>query len=543
MSMKSMGLISSPIIDTRFDFRPELIPAPRWAKALLFAFAGAVHLIANVVYLAAYGPFSSPGGDLWFFAGVARGTERLFPTDPLQVLLPILGFLSAPTICVLLVLLSNALHLFTLWLMLGALVEFFNDEWAAIWSCAFFTLTLASGFLFSTSAFVHQQESLPVAVGLLWSGHLFMMAPTGLERLRWAGVTVALVLLGAILGPECLVVCTLAIPCAVVWHFRRFMDPFIRHAMGTVLLVLYFTTIALSGAYLADAIGYGAQVFRGINLEALREVGLGDLVGMGWKEILLLYGPVYVVLAGLAAWTWSNGRLPELALVFTGVIFATVSSRFFFIAEIGFAALVCWVLARPLRYEPISKHTVGAVMLALMAGYAAFKGVPCAYPGVFVEVVEQIGKDPQPDKLVLCTPTYGPMVRAISAAQPTSDFCRVDPRWVRIATMAAPEAVGVLASKKVTHVFLTSSDFNLGTKLDAHGVVEAAFVSTGGFAPLVNDMPHAQVSASLVHRALLGKEPVPGLTPLKEATHLPTEQRAVLYRVEPAAPEAPPSAP
>lgn len=507
-----------------------------WAKGLLFVFAGAVHLVANLLYASAYGSLSSPGADIWFFVGLARGDHHVFSTDPLQIFLPILGFLGPSSLYVLLVLLSNAFHLFTLWLLFGALTDFFNDEWAALWSCAFFTLTLTSGFTFCTGSFVHQQEALPVLVGLLWAGNLFMMAPTWQEKLRHAGVIVALLLLGAIIGPEVLVICTLAIPCAMVWYFRRFMDPFIRHAMGTLLLALYFATIFVAGPFMVKVISFGGQFFQGISSQANQDLRLGGLAPMEWMEILDVYGPVYLLFVALAVWTWSNGRFPELALIFTGVIFSTVAARFFFIAELGFAALVCWVLARPLRYQIIPKSVVGAGLLVVMAAFACWKGVPCAYPGSFVRVLEQIEKDPRGNPRVLCTPTYGSIVRAVSGANPTSDFRVLDPQWVRIATMAADEAVPLLAEKGITHLFLTSRDFNLGTRLDFHGTSETAFISSGGFAPLVNEMSREQITASLVYRALLGKDAVPGLTPIGEANHPATEQRAVLFRVEPLAP-------
>jgi hypothetical protein len=128
------------------------------------------------------------------------------------------------------------------------------------------------------------------------------------------------------------------------------------------------------------------------------------------------------------------------------------------------------------------------------------------------------------------------MVRAVSGAKPTSDSRGIDPQWVRIATMAADEAVPLLAAKGITHLFLTSRDFNLGTRLDFHGTSESAFISSGGFAPLVNEMSREQITASLVYRALLGKDPVSGLTPIGEVNHPATEQRAVLFRVEPLAP-------
>lgn len=530
--------VFSPITDSRFDFRPELITAPRGAKVLLFVLAGAVHLVANLLYASTYGALSSPGADIWFFVGLARGYHHVFSTDPLQVFLPILGFLGPSALYVLLVLLSNAFHLFTLWLLFGALTEFFNDEWAALWSCAFFTLTATSGFAFCTGSFVHQQEALPVLVGLLWAGHLFMTALTLRERVRYLGVVAALLLLGVIIGPEVLAICTLAAPCAMVWHLRRFMDSFIRHAMGTLLLVLYFAMIFLAGRYLGDLVSYGGQFFQGISPHAHQDLHLGVLAPLEWMEIFDVYGPVYLVFAVLAMWAWWNGRLPELALIITGVIFSTVAARFFFITELGFAALVCWALARPLRYQAISKHTVGAVLLVVMAGFVCWKGVPCAYPGCFVEVLEKIEKDVRGEKLVVCTPTYGFMVRAVTGARPTSDRRVLDPQWVRIATMPSNEAVPMLAAKGATHLFLTSRDFNLGTRLDSHGDSESGFVSSGGFAPLVNEMSREQITASLVYRALLGKEPVPGLTPVGEVNHPSTEQRAVLFRVEPLAPPA-----
>lgn len=519
----------SPITDSRFDFRPQLVAAPRWAKIALFVFAGAIHLLANLLYASAYGPRSSPEGDIWFFVGVAEGVERLFPTDPLQVLLPIFGFLGASGLFTFLTLLSNALHLFALWLLFRALVAFFHDEWAAWWGCVFFTLSIVSGFASCAGNMTHSQEALPVVVGLLWAGHEFMMARTERKKLQAVGAIVALLLLGAIIGPDVFVIVTLAGPSLMIWYFRRFMDPFIRHVMGTLLLALYFATIAMANPYLMKAVAFGAEFFRGVHLDAARNLGLGGFAAMSWMEILSVYGPVYAVFLLLAVWAWSSGRLTELALIFTGVIFATVARRFFYIAELGFAALICWALARPLRLSAISKHTVGVAIFAVMAAYACWKGVPCAVPGVFAEVLEEVARDPRPDKLVLCTPSYGSLVRAVAGARPTSDLREVQPEWVRLAMMPTEEAVPILAERKVTHLFLTSADFDLGKKTDAHGIVESAFVGSGGFEALLNHLPNDKITASLAYQALLGKTPALGLTMQKAATHPATEQRAVLY--------------
>lgn len=521
----------SPITDSRFDFRPQLVAAPRWAKIALFMLAGAVHLLANLLYASAHGPRSSPDGDLWFFVGVAEGVERLFPTDPLQIFLPILGFLGASGLYVLLVLLSNALHLATLWLLFRALVAFFHDEWAAWWGCAFFTLSAVGGLASSTGAMTHSQEALPVLVGLLWAGHEFMMARTEREKLRAAGTIVALLLLGVLIGPDVFVLGALAGPSLMIWYFRRFMDPFIRHVMGTLLLTLYFAMIVMATPYLITAITYGAEWLRGLHLESARGLGLGGFAAMSWLEVLSVYGPLYAVFALLAVWAWSSGRLSELALIATGVIFATVARRFFPIAELGFAALICWALARPLRLSIISKHTVGAVLLAVTATHACWKGVPCAVPGAFAEILEEVARDPRPDKLVLCTPSYGSLVRAVAGARPTSDLREVHPEWVRLAMMPAEEAVPILAERKVTHLFLTSTDFDLGKKADAHGIVESAFVGSGGFEALLNDLPKDKVMTSLAYQALFGKTPISGLVLLQAVTHPATEQRAVLYRI------------
>ncbi|MCC7518500.1 MAG: hypothetical protein IT578_04875 [Verrucomicrobiae bacterium] len=493
-------------------------------------------MIGNILYASSYGALSSPSGDIWFLVGVARGVERLFPTDPLQIFLPLLGFLGVTPLFFALVLLSNALHLFTLWLLFGVLVEFFSDEWAALWSCALFTLSVMGGFTFCTGDFPHAQESLPVLVGLMWSGRRFMTAPTPRDRLRAAGTIAALLLLGAILGPDVLVITTLAAPSAMLWHFRRFMDPFIRHAMGTMLLALYFTTIALAAPHLVKAIAYGAQVFRGVNLEAAQELHLGDFAGLAWMDLLGLYGPAYLIFAVLGLWAWSNGRLSELALISTGVIFATVAARFFVIAEFGFAALLCWALARPLRLATVTKHTVGAAFLAAMLCYASWKGTPCAFPGDYVNALRSLERDPHQNKLVLCTPAYGALVRAVSEAQPTSEIYAVQPDWIRIAMLPADDAIRELATKKVTHLFLTSGDLSRKPEREILNDAEPAFRGSGGFAAWVNEMPPEKITASLAYQALYGKTPLLGLTKLREIYLDSTDQRAVLGRMAPAIP-------
>ncbi len=509
----------------------ELVLAPKWAKAVLAGFVLIVHLVANVLYFQTYGAWSSSSMDIWSFINVAKGCDHLLWGNPLQWILFLLGFLPAGAIFWLLVILSNVLHFAALFVLYHALRDFHLDDWAALWGCAVFSC-LYSSMLFCTGALYPQQVSLPILIGLLWAGHRFLIGETEEVKRRMAEVMVLLILDGLCIGPEVMVVSLVAGPCIVSWYLRRFFDPFIRHLMGTMLLILYFVTLYLAAPYLKDLTFLVAHAIRGINLAGQQEMDGGGLSGMKWMDLFETYSVLHVVVLLLAFWAWLRMRLPELAVLFAGIVFTLVSARFFFIMDLGIAVMIAWVIGRVFRGDALMRHITGFLAVFLFLGSAVWHGVPCAYPGMLYSTLETIKKEIPSEKLVLCTPTYGFLVRAAAGARPTSDMNHLNQKWVEMASRPAEESIAALKQLGITHIFLTSHDCNRVMKKGSHDYLEAVTAGTGGFGSTLPQLSDQELSETLVHRVLFGRTPVAGTTVLQTQIDSATEQKAVLLRVD-----------
>jgi len=361
---------------------------------LLVLFVISLRVIENIFYFKKYGPLSSSAADIWFFIGVAHGDHYLFWLDPLQWLLPFLSNFQTGTLFGLLLILSNGLHLLALTLLVGFLREVYQDERAALWTAAVYAC-LSTSCIFCTGSFHHQQESLPILIGLIWAACRFStqfcafsprrLVPRSLgeggfaspafaegrplrENLfRSAAALVLLAILALCVGPDVLVLFAAAIPCGVAWHFRNRGSPMKRLLIGTLVLASLTGVMVHLGPFFAKGVAFLALRLRGIDLAAQRQLSVGDLMPFGWSQFAATYSWLGFGLIALVFWIWIRGRFVEIAFLLTAILFAALAARFYFVVEIGLAILIGYTLTRIFHkfnlmgLAPKSPNALGAI--------------------------------------------------------------------------------------------------------------------------------------------------------------------------------------
>ncbi len=501
---------------------------PRWAKPALFAFAVLVKLASNLYYFQAHGFPASPGADIWFFAGVAQGAHHIFWGDPLQWVLPLFGSCQPTTLYLLLLVFSNVLSLLSLWILFATLKLLYADEGAALWGCAIY-VCLSSSVIFCTGSFHHQQESLLVIMLVLWAAVRFSHARKEDGRGRWGIAVILLSALGLCVGPDMLVVLAAAVPCIMVLRLRRIPHP---QWMEWLIMLGYLALLVAARPCLYEWGTHLAQNFRGIDLRGQMELRVLDLLPLSldvMNHTYPLIGCAVVVLAVVALYC---GRIFAVSLLACGVIFATLAGRFFFIVEVGATFLVAWtfsnILGRNLRRQSVA----GVLGVGLLLGLDVAHGLDCAYPSTICRVLSEMQKDPRPNKKVFCTPTYGFLIQSFARAMPTSDMHHLDARWVEKSSGPSWDAIAYFKVRGVTHIFLTSYDFQLAVRRDAIGNTESGTICSGGFEKHVPKLSDSDLEKSLVYRVLNGDRPVPGTSVVSIQTDPSTRMKVVLLRLE-----------
>lgn len=511
-------------------------PVPRWAWAALFVFAVAVKVGFNLHYLQRYGYPSSPGGDIWFFAGVAQGTHPLFAADPLQWLLRPFGACEPLTLYLLLLVLSNLLSLLSLGLLVLALRRFFRDDRAALWGGALYAC-LSKSVIFCTGSFHHQQESLAFIMAALWAAS-HIAGETEAGRLhRWRILFAIFALLGLCVGPDMVVALAALLPCAVIALARRAAPSLsIPWRAGLLLLGYLAILLALRPVMYQSAV-HLARSTRGIDLPSQLAMGIADLLPLSLTAMShtregMLGLTVLAIGMLLSAWSLSRGRLLPCSLFLCGVVFATLAVRFFFVAEIGLAFLFAWWRSVAVPRRSLWPLAAAVVVAATTSGLHLWNRLPCAYPAALGTVLDDLRRDPQPAKKVFCTPTYGFIVEACGRAAATSDMHHLEPGWVEAASRSAWDAVAYFKVRGVTHMLLTSDDFRLAVRPDATGRLLAGTICSGGFERFIPQLSDDDLAKTLVYRARTGDHSVPGTKVLAARTDLATGLEVVLLRIE-----------
>ena len=488
-------------------------------KLIWFIWVITAHLFSNEVFFQKYGPLSSAGGDIWYFMGVARGYYHLFLGDPLQWILPRLGGLSTETLFTLFLIGSNLFHLAALFLLLGFLRDVYQDESAAFWATAVYTC-LHSSVISYTGSFHHQQAVLPLMVGMLWLS--FRWAKTRCCKKKWLfGVSLLFLgILGVSMGPDVLVWFIAAIFCGMLWKFRNEENPTLCWWLLGCGVILFVMVLWALSDWLQGWIMDWAAIMRGIDLRAQQALHAVDLLPFEWTSFWRNYGWLGVGMVGLMIWGILRGRWLEVALVVIAFFFSKEAIRFFYLVELGISVLLANLLAYEFRTENILKNSLGCIAVIMVLWNTTARGLVCYYPAILDQMLMEIVNDPRPNKLVWTTPNYGFLARTVTGVRVTTDWHHLDPQWVELATRPSHEAVTELKRRGVTHLFLTSYDFN-------------RVYASGGFEQVLPKLSDDDLRHSLVYEAQSGLLAIVEGTELLDHRYDPrTGIAAVLYKID-----------
>jgi MFS family permease len=501
-------------------------------KILLTFFVVTVHAAANFLFFARYGPYASAGADIWFFVGVAKGYYHLFWADALGWLLFPLRACSPETVFTLLLALSNGLHFLTLFLMFRTVREVYRNERAACWTAVIFSCS-SSALLYSTGTFVHQQASLPLMVALVWTVYCYLTRPAQ-ERRRWIVWSSALAIIGLGIGPDLIVWLLTGLLALAAWHWRRRgISPGRLLAATGVVAVIAIALVGLRPVleHLAIAL---ASLTRGIDLSAQRAIHAGDLMPLSWSRFTGTYPLLGYGLIALALYAWCRGRVVEGVLVLVPSLFSLSIVRFFFLAELGLAFLIGWFFARGFPSRAWLQHVAGLVLVVLLLMTAVARGFTCLCPSALVRTLVQLRNDPAPKKIVVCTPSYGFVVKALTGEQPTADMHRLNSNafWMESLSRPADEASYPMRERGATHVLLTSNDFCETVERGPDGRPSMGTYCSGGLEKTLLPLPPDDLRFTFVYRALAANFPISHAHLLFTATDPVTRLRVVLYRLQ-----------
>lgn len=485
--------------------------------------------ITSVIYFNLNGPLASFGADIWYFIGVAKGYYHLFWADPLQWLLPLLSGLQPEVLFYLLLIFSNLFHIFTVLLIFRLLNDLHQDEIAAFWASAAYSC-FSTSFNFCTASFHHQQASLPVLIGLIWIGYRVWCKPVNFNP-WFICITSLLFLIGLWMGPDVWVVLTGYALCSLVWLWRYEKSHTKFLLIQTAALIFLWIIFICLAPRIERVLDFAAFRFRGIDLAAQRELHVADLMPFSWSSLWASYSwSSPVIILGII-WGWWKGRFPEVALITIATLFASRASRFYTIAEIAFAILWGWFLAREIRLGVQWKHVLGCLFILVLLGLTVWRGIPCFYSGNVASVLRCLNKDVKLGACVLCTPTYGFFIRGWTGAKPTSDWHHLDPIWVQIASQPADKAIDELRRRGITHLFFTSNDCRIQWIQTSHGTYTPLLLASGGFE---NNLPETieDVKKSLIWQSLSENPQIPGAYRVSFQTDKTGQIKTVLFKLK-----------
>jgi hypothetical protein len=524
--------------------------------------------VSTFLYFQKNGIRSSYGGDIWFFMGVAQGHERLFWSDPLQYVLPLFRNLSPEHLFDVLLVASNIFHLVSVALLFLFCLEMTKNVPASLWAAAVYSVTMTS-FNFSTASFHHQQAALPLIVGCLWiSWRIYSEGFTWIRGLSL--MMMSLVCLS--MGPDILVILALILPlgglklrkyetilapfllillwgiwmifvrnemssgifrgfvvisaiflAAFFWFRARWQDK--KWVLPFLLLGIWVGLFCLAGPWMEKLFEAAAAKSRGIDLAAQRMLRAEDLMPFELRELWIAYPWIAMMFIGILIYSWKQGRFFEGFVVFTSFLFAGFAARFYFLTEIGFALVIAWFFS--VQTRPKMLHGWGSVLVGGLIIVAVIRGVACLYPGIIWGALEPLRKEPD-KKLVLCTPTYGFLVKSLTGHKPTSDWHHLNGVWIRTASRRAEPALVELKRLGVHYAFFTSIDLRV-VEMDVNGVKVPVLHDSGGF-----ELPSVleDVQATFAFRVLYGPENMDGLTMLRQGSTRNGESKAVLARLQ-----------
>ncbi|MDD2706701.1 MAG: hypothetical protein PHV34_01725 [Verrucomicrobiae bacterium] len=507
----------------------RFLPLP--ARWLLLAFVAAVRVAGNWLFFRLFGPYSSAGADIWYFAGVAGGDERLFPLDPLSWLLWLGRGWPVETLFWGVLALGIVLHLAAVWLFFGLVREIYRDEWAALWAAAAFGC-VSTGFLLCTGNFVHQLEAMPVMLLVMRTGVRWLREKTADGRRRFAWMLTGLILLGLCMGPDTAFLLAAAVPAVVLWRFRDAAPAWRRWMIaGGVVVVavgVWFSAREVAGAL----VGNLAMKMRGIDLAAQQRLQVGDLAPLSWGHLVSTY-PWMIYLMGVAVFAacW-RGRVVEICFLVMGALLAFTAVRFVFLLEWAWLVVFGWFLARVAPSFRARQWMGGAVVAGLLLA-AAGRGFECHCPSIILRALAAARQAPQ-QALVWCNPSYGFVVKSWTGAEPTANIQRLEhnPEWMALAALPSEKAIRELKKKRVTHLLLTSHDYEERWVRGGDGRMQVEVRCSGGLQDPLSTLGPEAVKDTLVCQALAATLPLPGMTLLFAGSDRNTGLKVVFYRVD-----------
>lgn len=522
-----MPLPLSPIKEVVISVRHRKLPGMWLSAPILMLVVAVIRLVAAGRFQWRHGPLASYGADIWYFIGVARGSQHLFWGDPLQWLLPRFGGWGPATLFYGLLAASNLFHLLSVYLLFRVVRTATGRESVAFWSALAYSLFTTS-FNFSTASFHHQQVVLPILILLVGLVIREWNVPPVARHVPWMALPLAILTLA--MGPDGLVVLTWAGLCFGVRRWGRVSAAGRERRIHAAIVLAIIGLFLVTAPYLGPLVNAAARSVRGIDLDTQRTLHVADLEPFGWENLWASYGLLSFLLVAVILWSGWRGFFPEMALVIVGLLFALRASRFYFVAEIGLALMVGRWLAVQEEGARWRLHLAGGSLCALLMAAVFWHGLPCFYPGTIAKVVRRIPASSSRPPLVLCTPTYGFLIQGLAGARTTSDWHRLDPRWTDLAARPVRESVEELKKRGVTHCFFTSYDFRVEWAQTPGGPVPLLMASGGFERSLPSDLE--RVETSLVAVALSDQPRIGRVRRLAVEVDPVSRQKTVLLVLE-----------
>jgi hypothetical protein len=161
---------------------------------------------------------------------------------------------------------------------------------------------------------------------------------------------------------------------------------------------------------------------------------------------------------------------------------------------------------------------------------ASWRGVFCFYPGEMIQLLGSVTPKTEQD-IVVCTPTYGFATRVLSGAKPSSDWHRLDDRWIMIASQTSATAIADLKKGGASFAFFTSYDFNLGTATLPDGTQTITKMCSGGFERYLPDVLE-DVQNTFIYQVFQDHVHIPGMKRIQTATDKSGQIKMVLIQFE-----------
>ncbi len=351
------------------------------AGAGIFLFALAVRVIADLVFLARHGWFSSHLIEVWFYYGVARGVFHLSFLDPTFLLLRVPGILLPPSVLYqATVFIASAVSALTAFFIYGWLRGRYGRSTGVFGGLAF--ALLAAPITLCLANFSHDLVAIPLVV-------LFFRAAGAVERggegrLRAVIAALACLFFGLMVGPL-MAGALVVVLIYSLWPLSRRLlgrmpETVLAAAFLGGLILVCWLLFLLMRPNLLDWFAPLALRFRGIDLTAQMLIQVGDLQPLPpeafWNRYTLF---VFLIPWGFRE-AFRKRDFFTITLFLFSLALSLVVNRGARLLDLSVVLLAASALAG--WRKPAGAVTAAWTLLLLFANLAAPSAARAAYTGI-----------------------------------------------------------------------------------------------------------------------------------------------------------------